>query len=257
MPSIEFPLSFKRQFTGPLDESSVYSTLADLNNYVDNDPIAYVGQVLAVSSGSDAGLYLITDDSGSKVVTKLGEGELTSRLDDTISVYGAGTSKVNGIYKPNGVNGYTLYDTEGNELHSIWYYSSGATWIISDAINDLGSSYYSAATLASAIPPESGWVVAVAGTSPAPSINLETVSQHTHRAEEIYGIDFASINRLDDTVSVYGAGDKNSNGIYVRNGSSSEDIMLIHCTSRTERLFAKIYGLILFLLGQILSQSGL
>ena len=64
MASIEFPLSFTRQFVGPLDTSAVYSSLLDLQEYVNNSPIAYIGQVISIASGDDAGIYIIGDDGG-------------------------------------------------------------------------------------------------------------------------------------------------------------------------------------------------
>ena len=69
MASIEFPLSFIRQYTGPLDASTVFSSLTDLNVYIANNPIAYAGQVVSVSAGSDAGVYTIADNTGIKLAT--------------------------------------------------------------------------------------------------------------------------------------------------------------------------------------------
>ena len=63
MASIEFPLSFTRQFVGPLDTSAVYSSLLDLQEYVNNSPIAYIGQVISIASGDDAGIYIIGDET--------------------------------------------------------------------------------------------------------------------------------------------------------------------------------------------------
>ena len=62
MASIEFPLSFSRQYPGPLDVSAVFSSLTDLNTYVSSNPIAYSGQVVSVSDVNDAGIYMIADD---------------------------------------------------------------------------------------------------------------------------------------------------------------------------------------------------
>ena len=62
MASIEFPLSFSRQYPGPLDVSAVFSSLTDLNSYVSSNPIAYSGQVVSVSDVNDSGIYMIVDD---------------------------------------------------------------------------------------------------------------------------------------------------------------------------------------------------
>ena len=62
MQSIEFPLSFLRQYAGPLEASSVFSTLAELNTYIASNPTAYAGQVVSVSNGSDSGIYVISQN---------------------------------------------------------------------------------------------------------------------------------------------------------------------------------------------------
>jgi hypothetical protein len=63
MASIEFPLSFTRQYSGPLDTTAVFDTLADLNTYIASNPIAYAGQIVSVSA--DGTLYIIMDDPDS------------------------------------------------------------------------------------------------------------------------------------------------------------------------------------------------
>jgi len=61
MASIEFPLSFTRQYSGPLDTTEVFDTLVDLNTYIASNPIAYDGQVVSVIEGTTK-VYLIADD---------------------------------------------------------------------------------------------------------------------------------------------------------------------------------------------------
>ena len=63
MASIEFPLSFTRQYSGPLDTTGVFETLVDLNTYIASNPIAYAGQIVSVSA--DGTLYIIMDDPDS------------------------------------------------------------------------------------------------------------------------------------------------------------------------------------------------
>ena len=74
---IEFPLQFKRQYEGPLDQTSVYLTLADLQSYIDNDPTSYDGQLVSVAisdTHTDGGLYIVTDDGSNKDLVKLVAG---------------------------------------------------------------------------------------------------------------------------------------------------------------------------------------
>ena len=85
MSTVEFPLSFVRQYDGPLDASAVFSTLFDLNTYVSSDPTAYAGQVVSVSTGVDAGVYIISEnvDSVQKQVTNSDIANMVSSTDIT------------------------------------------------------------------------------------------------------------------------------------------------------------------------------
>lgn len=51
MASIEFPLSFTRQYSGPLDPSLVFPNLTQLMMYT-AEPEAYAGQIVAVNNDS-------------------------------------------------------------------------------------------------------------------------------------------------------------------------------------------------------------
>lgn len=65
--AIDFPLSFNRQYSGPLDSSLVFDNHASLTTYA-ADPTAYAGQIVAVTSdGVDSRntLYILQDVNGS------------------------------------------------------------------------------------------------------------------------------------------------------------------------------------------------
>jgi len=97
--------------------------------------------------------------------------------EDSINVYGAGTTEANGLYVRNGDSpnfnpAYTLYDSDGiTALYNIW--SDGGPlfgwYITSTAIgNGGGSTLYSNFTEQSGVP-ESGWI-ASNGVSPTPIV---------------------------------------------------------------------------------------
>ena len=96
--------------------------------------------------------------------------------EDSINVYGAGTTEANGLYvrngnSPNSNPAYTLYDSDGlTALYNIW--SDGGPsfgWYITlTAIGGSGDALYSNYTEASGVP-ESGWS-AGNGVSPTPIV---------------------------------------------------------------------------------------
>lgn len=57
----EFPKPFIRQGSFPLDESSIFYSLEEAQNYVNNNPIAYRGQLISVvnEATSTVELYMI------------------------------------------------------------------------------------------------------------------------------------------------------------------------------------------------------
>jgi len=78
MATVEFPLQFKRQYQGPIDVSSVHESLSEVLEYINNDPTAYAGQVLAITpseSHPDGGLYMVKEDGGSKTLIQLATQE--------------------------------------------------------------------------------------------------------------------------------------------------------------------------------------
>lgn len=129
------PLNIRRGNPNPLDNSSVWKSLAEAQNYAQNDPTAYVGQIISVvnytpavlddegavatASQSTVEVYYIKDEAG--VLEPVGtspvgdEGTITVAEDGTVSLYGiAGLAltrededgeTVNITYQPLYVNG--------------------------------------------------------------------------------------------------------------------------------------------------------
>lgn len=129
------PLNIRRGNPNPLDNSSVWKSLAEAQNYAQTDPTAYVGQIISVvnytpavldgegavatPSQSTVEVYYIKDEAG--VLEPVGtspvgdEGTITVAEDGTVSLYGiAGLEltrededgeTVNITYQPLYVNG--------------------------------------------------------------------------------------------------------------------------------------------------------
>ena len=68
-----FPLNFRRGNPNPLDNSSVWASLAEAQTYAASDPTAYVGQILTVVDNT-AGTATVDTDG---LVTAAGEGSTT------------------------------------------------------------------------------------------------------------------------------------------------------------------------------------
>lgn len=97
-----FPLNFRRGNPNPLDNSSVWASLVEAQNYAANDPIAYVGQILTVVVTAENGTtsvkaYSIQDTDGTlKEVGSVPVGDdLTIEVvDGIIKLKGAATAEV-------------------------------------------------------------------------------------------------------------------------------------------------------------------
>ncbi len=130
-----FPLNFRRGNPNPLDNSSVWNSLAAAKNYAQTDPTAYVGQILSVvnytaaetddegaivtPSQSTVEVYYIKDEAGNLEpvgTSPVGdEGTITVAEDGTVSLYGIegleltredeNGESVNITYQPLYVNG--------------------------------------------------------------------------------------------------------------------------------------------------------
>ena len=91
---LSFPLNFRRGNPNPLDNSSVWASLAEAQNYAANDPVAYVGQILTVVDNANgaATVYSIQDEAGT--LKKVGtspvgdESTITVAEDGTVSLFG-------------------------------------------------------------------------------------------------------------------------------------------------------------------------
>ena len=89
-----FPLNFRRGNPNPLDNSSVWASLAEAQNYAANDPVAYVGQIISVVDNVNnvTTVYSIQDEAGTlkKVGTSpIGdESTITVAEDGTVSLFG-------------------------------------------------------------------------------------------------------------------------------------------------------------------------
>jgi hypothetical protein len=95
-----FPLNFRRGNPNPLDNSSVWGSLAAAQNYAKTDPVAYVGQVLTVvedvivgeTTVKTATAYVIDNAAGD--LKEIGsspvgdEKTITVSEDGTVSLYG-------------------------------------------------------------------------------------------------------------------------------------------------------------------------
>ena len=91
-----FPLNFRRGNPNPLDNSSVWKSFVDAQNYAQNDPTAYVGQILSVVDNenavvdvykiNDAQVYVGKTDNSDALASILAEKDFYAIgcLDDTM-----------------------------------------------------------------------------------------------------------------------------------------------------------------------------
>lgn len=91
-----FPLNFRRGNPNPLDNSSVWGSFEEAQNYAQNDPVSYVGQILTVVTDvggvKSATAYVIDNEVGD--LKEVGsspvgdESTVTVAEDGTISLFG-------------------------------------------------------------------------------------------------------------------------------------------------------------------------
>jgi hypothetical protein len=91
MAGLGLPLGFERLNSFPLDYSSVFETLNDLQNYVSSDPIAYEGQICYAKDENKS--YVIVDILGALALQEVGAG---SSVVENV-VYTTGDQSVSGI----------------------------------------------------------------------------------------------------------------------------------------------------------------
>jgi len=111
-----------------------------------------------------------------KLLEEIDSADLTANwLGDAYLVSGAGVANLNGTYNRNGTEGgknrYTFFDVDGVTIIGEIVAVSSSTWALN---NENGSRKYakigeSASTLT---PPSSGWVIALGGTAPAPTLSV-------------------------------------------------------------------------------------
>ena len=63
----EYPNTFKRQGSFPLEKFSVFNTLTEAQSYSTSNSVAYVGQIIVVANGTDVTAYIIKNTSGELV----------------------------------------------------------------------------------------------------------------------------------------------------------------------------------------------
>ena len=177
-----FPLNFRRGNPNPLDNSSVWASLAAAQNYAANDPVAYVGQILTVVDHVNgiATVYSIQDEAGT--LKKVGsspvgdESTVTVAEDGTISLYGVSgleltrteedgsTTKIN--YQPLLVDGKltwvepsaTTVEGLATEIEGLKTRLTAAEAVIGDAENGIAKDVADNATAIEAVDNKIGTV---------------------------------------------------------------------------------------------------
>jgi hypothetical protein len=135
-----FPLNFRRGNPNPLDNSSVWKSLADAQNYAQTDPTAYVGQILSVVNYTPA----VTDDEGGIVTTSQSTVDVYYIKNEAGSLEPVGTSPIgdegtitvaeDGTVSLYGIDGLDLTRTEedGNVVNITYqplYVNGKLTWV--------------------------------------------------------------------------------------------------------------------------------
>lgn len=76
----EYPNSFQRQGSFPLERYSIFKSEAEMKEYAKSNPVAYVGQFVAVFDGTNPATgWLIINEAGDVVQLAQG-GDLSSVL---------------------------------------------------------------------------------------------------------------------------------------------------------------------------------
>lgn len=71
---MEFPLQIARQYNGPIERYSVFYSLSDATTYATTNPLAYVGQIIAVvdETANESVAYIISNTDGDLI--EIGSG---------------------------------------------------------------------------------------------------------------------------------------------------------------------------------------
>lgn len=105
-----FPMNFRRGAPNPLDNSAVWKSLAEAQNYAQTDPTAYVGQILSVvdNTAGNVDVYKIKNEAGDLELVgtvPVGDGNTVDvGADGKIKLHGI-DDKGTGTYQPSLVNG--------------------------------------------------------------------------------------------------------------------------------------------------------
>lgn len=89
---MEFPLAMKRQGAFPLDENSVFYSMTDAQQYAQENPTAYVGQVIAVVVDGSSTVYQIKNTAGD--LEALGTGDLEGDVEAAVAANVASDAEV-------------------------------------------------------------------------------------------------------------------------------------------------------------------
>lgn len=72
------PIGYVRTDDKPLEDYTLFTSMALAEDYVRNNPIAYAGQIITILNGDNPKLYLI---SGSRKLNNLNLKEFSNRVD--------------------------------------------------------------------------------------------------------------------------------------------------------------------------------
>ena len=95
MSYIEFPLQFKRQYAGALDDGLVFNTYNALSDYIQNSNLAYAGQVVAVTETNS--LYIVNNTVNGTVLVNTGTS-LSEALDSVFNTVQSASGVWNSVY---------------------------------------------------------------------------------------------------------------------------------------------------------------
>ena len=181
-----FPLNFRRGNPNPLDNSSLWGTLAGAQAYAQTDPTAYVGQVLTVldDTANTATVYVIEKEDGTLkqvgTVTLVDNTTIIKDTDNVISIKGYADA------------------AEGAQLVKT---ADGLTWIVPDTTTVEGLSTAVQAIQDTLGDSTKGLVKKVNDNSDAIAANTTKINKN---AEDI-GKNAAAITKLNGSSTTAGS----------------------------------------------------
>lgn len=181
-----FPLNFRRGNPNPLDNSSLWGTLAGAKAYAQTDPTAYVGQVLTVldDTANTAVVYVIEKEDGTLkpvgTVTLVDNTTIVKDADNVISIKGYADA------------------AEGAQLVKT---ADGLTWIVPDTTTVEGLSTAVKAIQDTLGDSTKGLVKKVNDNSDAIAANATKINKNT----EDIGKNTAAITKLNGSSTTAGS----------------------------------------------------